>query len=301
MILFARYVATPRRSVFSVRSDNSQSYPHQISRSLDHHNARAQDAPERRAVRAKVSCSQAKTMAFPKLALLLALAVGARAADDDQVVVGQTFMAGAIDPTSGSTGWALTSHGISEKLFTVDKDGNIVGQVADSVERVSDNVWEVTLKDGINPTSRRLAASAFRPPPTRICPRRRSATITSTCLCGNQPVRRVRSRCRVDGVEDDPAIQHERMERKTLISTQVRVQVQSSRRALLRVQVRGLARQLPRAPGRQGREQGGRLGLGRLGRRSRPKGARRGGDGRPRGPRVLDASTTRPLSPRPWT
>ena len=142
MILFARYVATPRRSVFSMRSDNSQSYAHQISRSLDHHNARAQDAPERRAVPAEVSCSQAKIMAFPKLALLLALA-GARAADDDQVVVGQTFMAGAIDPTSGSTGWALTSHGISEKLFTVDKDGNIVGQVADSVERVSDNVWEV--------------------------------------------------------------------------------------------------------------------------------------------------------------
>ncbi len=85
-------------------------------------------------------------MAFSKLALL-ALAVGARAADD-QVVVGQTFMAGAIDPTSGSTGWALTSHGISEKLFTVDKDGEIVGQVAESVERVSDNVWEVTLKDG---------------------------------------------------------------------------------------------------------------------------------------------------------
>ena len=99
MILFARYVATPRRSVFSMRSDNSQSYAHQISRSLDHHNARAQDGPERR-------------------------------------------------------------------------------------------------------------------------------------------------------------------------------------------------RQLPRAPGRQGREQGGRFGLGRLGRRSRPEGARRGGDGRPRGPRVLDA--TRP-------
>ena len=65
-------------------------------------------------------------MAFPKLALLLALAVGANAADD-QIVVGQTFMAGAVDPTSGSTGWALTSHGISEKLFTVDKEGNIVG------------------------------------------------------------------------------------------------------------------------------------------------------------------------------
>ena len=41
-------------------------------------------------------------MAFLKLALL-ALAVGANAADDDQVVVGQTFMAGAMrrDVTGG--------------------------------------------------------------------------------------------------------------------------------------------------------------------------------------------------------
>lgn len=75
---------------------------------------------------------------FAKLALL-ALAAGANAEshdDHEQIVVGQTFMAGAIDPTSGSTGWALTSHGISEKLFTVDKDGEIVGQVAESVERI---------------------------------------------------------------------------------------------------------------------------------------------------------------------
>ena len=79
-----------------------------------------------------------------------------------------------------------------------------------------------------------------------------------------------------------------------LISAQVRVQVPPSRRALLRVQVRGLEGQLQSAPGRQGRERPGRLGLGRLGRRSRPEGARRGGDGRPRGPRVLDATRPRP-------
>ena len=63
------------------------------------------------------------------------------------MVVGQTFMAGSIDPTSGSTAWALTSHGISEKLFTVDDDGNIVGQVAQSASQVSDLVWDITLKD----------------------------------------------------------------------------------------------------------------------------------------------------------
>ena len=40
-------------------------------------------------------------------------------------------------------------HGISENLFTVDKTGNVVGVVAKSVAKVSEFVWEVTLKDGV--------------------------------------------------------------------------------------------------------------------------------------------------------
>ena len=65
------------------------------------------------------------------------------------VLVGQTFLASTRDPGCDcSAPWALTSHGISEKLFTVDADGNIVGQVAQSVAKVSDLVWEVTLKSG---------------------------------------------------------------------------------------------------------------------------------------------------------
>ena len=63
----------------------------------------------------------------------------------DRVVVGQTFMAGSTDPRTGSTAWALTAHGIAEKLFTVDEDGEIIGQVAESVSQVSDYVWDVTL------------------------------------------------------------------------------------------------------------------------------------------------------------
>ena len=66
---------------------------------------------------------------------------------DDRLVVGQTFLVNSLDPTDGSNPWALTSHGVAEKLFTVDADGEVVGQVAESTNRISDNVWEVVLKD----------------------------------------------------------------------------------------------------------------------------------------------------------
>ena len=62
------------------------------------------------------------------------------------VVVGMTWTTGSLDPRYGSTPWSLTTHGLAEKLFTVDKNGEIVGQVASSTTQVSDYVWDVTLK-----------------------------------------------------------------------------------------------------------------------------------------------------------
>eukprot|EP01063_Lacrimia_lanifica_P019186 TRINITY_DN2627_c0_g2_i1.p1 TRINITY_DN2627_c0_g2~~TRINITY_DN2627_c0_g2_i1.p1 ORF type:complete len:508 (+),score=206.94 TRINITY_DN2627_c0_g2_i1:79-1602(+) len=64
------------------------------------------------------------------------------------LTVGQTFLTGGPDPRTGSNGWALTSHGVAEKLFTVNKKDEIVGQVAKSVAKVSDKVWDVALKAG---------------------------------------------------------------------------------------------------------------------------------------------------------
>ncbi|KAG7339565.1 oligopeptide-binding protein OppA [Nitzschia inconspicua] len=61
---------------------------------------------------------------------------------------GQTFLAGSLDPTDGNTPWSLTSHGVAEKLFTVDKDGEIVTQVARSATKVSEFAWEVMIKSG---------------------------------------------------------------------------------------------------------------------------------------------------------
>ena len=89
-------------------------------------------------------------MASPlaRVALLLALGLGQAAplTATDPVVVGMTWTTGSLDPRYGSTPWSLTTHGLAEKLFTVDKYGEIVGQVASSASMVSDYVWDVTLK-----------------------------------------------------------------------------------------------------------------------------------------------------------
>jgi len=67
-------------------------------------------------------------------------------APDAPMKTSQTFLAGGTDPTKGSTGWALTSHGISEKLFTVDSAGNVVSQVARSIKKLDKFSWELLLK-----------------------------------------------------------------------------------------------------------------------------------------------------------
>ena len=86
-------------------------------------------------------------MTLKSVLSLTALALGAFGMDDhEHIVVGKTFMAGGLDSRSGSTGWALTSHGIAENLFTVDKHGEIVPQVAASTTKVSALVWDVALK-----------------------------------------------------------------------------------------------------------------------------------------------------------
>lgn len=81
-----------------------------------------------------------------RIVVLLSTAFSTFAGNHNAPVIGQTFLAGSIDPLAGSTGWALTSHGIAEKLFTVDGNGNIVAQVAKSVKKIDTLTWEVTLK-----------------------------------------------------------------------------------------------------------------------------------------------------------
>lgn len=66
------------------------------------------------------------------------------------VKVGQTFLASSADPRKGSVPWALISHGVAEKLFTVDAKDNVVSQVAHSARKIDTKgyEWEITLQSG---------------------------------------------------------------------------------------------------------------------------------------------------------
>ena len=78
--------------------------------------------------------------------------------------VGATYITSGTDPAKGSNGWALTSHGVGENLFTVDKEGKLVSELAEKAERTGDLTWTITLKadrrfsDGTPVTAKTLAA-----------------------------------------------------------------------------------------------------------------------------------------------
>jgi peptide/nickel transport system substrate-binding protein len=66
----------------------------------------------------------------------------------DTLHIGTTFLVGGLDPARGSAGWALVSHGVGEKLFMVDKDGQLVPELAESATRTGDLAWTVRLAPG---------------------------------------------------------------------------------------------------------------------------------------------------------
>ena len=104
-----------------------------------------------------------------KQALVAAAAVTAFQVDTlaEEIVVGQTFIADGTDPANGSVGWALTSHGVGENLFTVDQDGHVVPLLAESATPDGDS-WIVRLQperyfaDGTLVTAADAAASLGR-------------------------------------------------------------------------------------------------------------------------------------------
>ena len=64
------------------------------------------------------------------------------------IVVGQGFLAESLDPANGNAGWAWQSHGVAETLFTVDRQGRAVPNLAASVAREG-GAWRLTLKPGL--------------------------------------------------------------------------------------------------------------------------------------------------------
>ena len=83
--------------------------------------------------------------AFAAGALSLAIAM-APAMAAERIVVGQTFIADGTDPGRGANGWSLTTHGVGEALFTVDRDGRVVPLLATSVVPDDGMSWLVKLR-----------------------------------------------------------------------------------------------------------------------------------------------------------
>jgi Xaa-Pro aminopeptidase len=79
---------------------------------------------------------------------LILLAIGPGRAQQT-VTVGQTFLAAAIDPAKGAAGWALTSHGVGQTLFTVDRAGRIAPLLAEKAEALDARTWTIRLKPGL--------------------------------------------------------------------------------------------------------------------------------------------------------
>lgn len=69
--------------------------------------------------------------------------------EDKPIVIGQTFVVGAIEPTVGGTPWSLTTHGLSETVFSVDKEGNLVSRYVEDVEKTDKLNWVLKLKKGV--------------------------------------------------------------------------------------------------------------------------------------------------------
>lgn len=97
-------------------------------------------------------------------AAALTIAGGTLAAEP--LRVGATYITSGTDPAKGSNGWALASHGVGENLFTVDRGGKLVPELADKAERTGNLTWIVTLKPGRTfsdgtPVTAKALASGF--------------------------------------------------------------------------------------------------------------------------------------------
>jgi peptide/nickel transport system substrate-binding protein len=90
-----------------------------------------------------------KLMSFLLVCGLALSGQPARAADTRPVVVGQGFLADSLDPANAAAGWAWQAHGVAETLFTVDRQGRAVPNLAESVRREGDGRWRLSLKPGL--------------------------------------------------------------------------------------------------------------------------------------------------------
>lgn len=107
-------------------------------------------------------------MAVALLAAVVVTPAFMAASATERITVGQTFIADGTDPGKGANGWSLTAHGVGETLFTIDRNGAVVPQLAAAVTPAEGRSWIVRLRpdrhfaDGSAVTAADVAASLGR-------------------------------------------------------------------------------------------------------------------------------------------
>lgn len=77
------------------------------------------------------------------------------------IVIGTTYVVDKIDPTDGGDPWSLTGNGISETIYTQDREGKLVSHLVKETERKDDHTWILTLKDAKFSDGSPVSAKAF--------------------------------------------------------------------------------------------------------------------------------------------
>ena len=66
----------------------------------------------------------------------------------ESVTIGATKMVSSLVPTDSTVPWWLTSCGVSETVYKLDEQGNLVSRFIDSMAQEDDTTWTVEMKEG---------------------------------------------------------------------------------------------------------------------------------------------------------
>lgn len=90
-----------------------------------------------------------KLCAFLLLNLILFACGKEKVANNNPITIGQTFVVKAIEPTVGGTPWSLTTHGLSETVFYLNRNGELVSRYIEDVKRIDSLTWELKVKKNV--------------------------------------------------------------------------------------------------------------------------------------------------------
>ena len=88
----------------------------------------------------------------------------------DKIVFGTTISTKSLDPALDYNGWFTVRYGISETLFNLDDNMNVIPNIAEGYENIDDYTWTIKIREGITfQNGEDLTAEKVRDSLNRVC------------------------------------------------------------------------------------------------------------------------------------